>query len=81
MQMFADVGAIISGRHFVNTSGRHSSVYINKDALYLDTRVISALCLRTIGDNSKSSSRFALLSTEAPCSLLLDRAWRFSGNV
>lgn len=44
MQMFADVGAIISDSHFVYSSGRHSSVYINKDALYLHTKVISALC-------------------------------------
>ncbi|HVB25603.1 MAG TPA: phosphoribosyltransferase family protein [Ktedonobacteraceae bacterium] len=44
MQMFADVGAIISDSHFVYSSGRHSSVYINKDALYLHTQTISALC-------------------------------------
>lgn len=44
MQMFADVGAIISNSHFVYSSGRHSSVYINKDALYLHTKTIAALC-------------------------------------
>jgi orotate phosphoribosyltransferase len=44
MQMFSDVGAIVTGSHFVYTSGRHSSVYINKDALYLHTGTISALC-------------------------------------
>ena len=44
MQMFTDVGAIISDSHFVYSSGRHSSVYINKDALYLHTRAISTLC-------------------------------------
>ena len=44
MQMFSDVGAIVTGSHFVYTSGRHSSVYINKDALYLHTETISALC-------------------------------------
>ena len=44
MQMFADVGAIISDSHFVYSSGRHSSVYINKDALYLHTGTISKLC-------------------------------------
>ena len=48
MQMFSDVGAIVTGSHFVYTSGRHSSVYINKDALYLHTRTISALCERMI---------------------------------
>jgi orotate phosphoribosyltransferase len=44
MQMFADVGAIVTGSHFVYTSGRHSSVYINKDALYVHPRVIETLC-------------------------------------
>ncbi len=44
MQMFVDAGAIITGSHFVYNSGRHSSVYINKDALYLHTDSISKLC-------------------------------------
>jgi orotate phosphoribosyltransferase len=46
MRIFADAGAIISGSHFVYSSGRHSSVYINKDALYLHTETIAALCER-----------------------------------
>ncbi len=44
MQMFVDAGAIFTGSHFVYNSGRHSSVYINKDALYLHTGIISQLC-------------------------------------
>ncbi|GAC1346793.1 MAG: phosphoribosyltransferase family protein [Ktedonobacteraceae bacterium] len=44
LQMFADLGAIISNGHFVYSSGRHSSVYINKDALYLHPKVIATLC-------------------------------------
>ena len=44
MQMFVDAGAIVRDSHFVYSSGRHSSVYINKDALYLHTKVISSLC-------------------------------------
>jgi orotate phosphoribosyltransferase len=44
MHLFADVGAIISNSHFVYTSGRHSSVYINKDAVYVHTETISELC-------------------------------------
>jgi orotate phosphoribosyltransferase len=48
IQMFTDVGAIVTGSHFVYTSGRHSSVYINKDALYLHTETISALCKRMV---------------------------------
>ena len=46
MQMFTDAGAIITNSHFVYNSGRHSSVYINKDALYLHTNIISQLCQR-----------------------------------
>jgi orotate phosphoribosyltransferase len=46
VQMFADVGAIVSNSHFVYSSGRHSSVYVNKDALYLHPIVISELCQR-----------------------------------
>ncbi len=44
MRMFADVGAIVSESHFVYSSGRHSSVYVNKDALYLYPRTIASLC-------------------------------------
>src|SRR5437588_8472793 len=44
MQMFANVGAIVTDNHFVYSSGRHSSVYVNKDALYLHTDVIATLC-------------------------------------
>ena len=36
--------AILENSHFVYTSGMHSSVYLNKDALYADPRVISELC-------------------------------------
>lgn len=46
LQMFREAGAIITDSHFVYNSGRHSSVYINKDALYIHTRIISALCER-----------------------------------
>jgi len=44
MQLFSDAGAIIDNSHFVYSSGRHSSVYINKDALYLHTGIIARLC-------------------------------------
>ena len=44
LQMFLDAGAVVRDSHFVYTSGRHSSVYINKDAVYLHTGIISALC-------------------------------------
>src|SRR5437016_6110224 len=44
MQKFVAVGAIVSDSHFVYTSGRHGSVYVNKDALYVHPDVISVLC-------------------------------------
>jgi orotate phosphoribosyltransferase len=44
MQLLLDVGAIVRDSHFVYTSGRHSSVYINKDAVYLHTGITSMLC-------------------------------------
>jgi len=44
MQILADIGASITNSHFVYSSDRHSSVYINKDALYLHTNAISSLC-------------------------------------
>jgi orotate phosphoribosyltransferase len=44
VQLFVDAGAMITDSHFVYSSGRHSSVYINKDALYLHTERISKLC-------------------------------------
>jgi orotate phosphoribosyltransferase len=44
LRLFADVGAIVGDSHFVYSSGRHSSVYVNKDALYPHTEVIASLC-------------------------------------
>ena len=35
IKILKKVGAILTGDHFVYTSGRHGSVYINKDFLYL----------------------------------------------
>lgn len=36
--------AIIENAHVVYTSGRHGSVYVNKDAIYTHTEDVSALC-------------------------------------
>lgn len=44
MQLFTNAGAIVTGSHFVYNSGRHSSVYVNKDALYLHTNITRRLC-------------------------------------
>jgi orotate phosphoribosyltransferase len=44
MKMFTDAGAIVTDSHFVYSSGRHSSIYVNKDALYVHPTIISTLC-------------------------------------
>ncbi|MFP5262388.1 MAG: phosphoribosyltransferase family protein [Blastocatellia bacterium] len=36
--------AIIRDTHVVYTSGKHGSTYINKDAIYPNTRAVSSLC-------------------------------------
>ena len=41
LDMLKKVGAIITDDHFVYTSGKHGSVYINKDALYPHTEETS----------------------------------------
>jgi len=38
------VGAVLTDDHFVYTSGKHGSVYINKDAVYPHTKETSAIC-------------------------------------
>lgn len=38
------IGAVITDDHFVYTSGKHGSVYINKDALYPHTKETSEVC-------------------------------------
>lgn len=43
-ELFEEAGAIRTGGHFVYTSGRHGSAYVNKDAVYPDTGRISELC-------------------------------------
>lgn len=45
-EILASVGAIVTDDHFVYKSGRHGSVYVNKDALYPYTQATSVLCER-----------------------------------
>ncbi len=42
-KMLADVSAIITESHVVYTSGRHGSVYVNKDALFMHPQVTTML--------------------------------------
>lgn len=41
LELLTRVGAILTDDHFVYTSGKHGSVYINKDALYPHTQISS----------------------------------------
>jgi len=43
MRILQNVGAVTRG-HFVYTSGRHGSAYVNKDAVYLHPQATSRLC-------------------------------------
>ncbi len=45
LALFEKCGAIVQGSHLIYTSGRHGSDYVNKDALYPQTEIISELCL------------------------------------
>lgn len=47
------VGAVLTDDHFVYTSGKHGSVYINKDAVYPHTKETSAIC-RMIAEKFKN---------------------------
>ena len=43
LDLLKQTGAVMTGGHFVLSSGKHSSVYINKDALYPHTGAASAV--------------------------------------
>lgn len=44
LKKLREVGAYQDAGHFIYTSGMHGSVYINKDAIYPHTELISAMC-------------------------------------
>jgi orotate phosphoribosyltransferase len=44
LDLLQRTGAIITGSHFVLTSGKHAAAYINKDALYPHTEATSSVC-------------------------------------
>jgi len=59
LKIFESTGAILHNDHFVYTSGRHGSDYVNKDAVY-PYRAIHSLCtglvrnFRAIGYNAEA---------------------------
>lgn len=44
IKILKSVGAVMTDDHFVYTSGKHGSVYINKDALYPHVKQTSEVC-------------------------------------
>lgn len=44
LKLFEQCSAILTNNHFVYTSGKHGANYVNKDAVYPHTAIISALC-------------------------------------
>jgi orotate phosphoribosyltransferase len=44
LQMFVDSGVLVKGGHFVYASGKHGSVYVNKDAIYPHPLDVGILC-------------------------------------
>lgn len=45
-ELLSNEGVVIRGSHFVYTSGKHGSVYLNKDAIYSNPLITSELCER-----------------------------------
>ncbi len=43
IEILRGIGAIITDSHFVYTSGKHGSVYINKDVIYPHTKITSEI--------------------------------------
>lgn len=44
MELFEKHNAVVRNTHVVFTSSKHGDTYINKDALYPDTRAVASLC-------------------------------------
>jgi orotate phosphoribosyltransferase len=54
-KVLGETGAVITGSHLVYTSGRHGECYVNKDAIYPHTRLISQLC-RSLAETFAASN-------------------------
>ena len=44
LEVLGRVGAVLTDDHFVYTSGKHGSAYVNKDAIYPHTIETARLC-------------------------------------
>ena len=49
LKLLGRVGAVMTDGHFVYASGKHGSVYVNKDAVYPHTELTSDLCYAIAG--------------------------------
>ena len=47
LDILAKAGAVLANDHFVYTSGKHGSAYVNKDAIYPDIDATYKLCEAT----------------------------------
>ena len=65
LELLAKTEAIITDSHIVYTSGRHGTVYVNKDAVYPHTEVISKLC-RAIAEHFSNREVFGIDVVVAP---------------
>jgi orotate phosphoribosyltransferase len=48
LQRLDEAGAVYLDRHFVYTSGKHGSGYINSDPIFTDPRLMSDLCAEVV---------------------------------
>lgn len=52
IEILKKAGAVIADSHFVLTSGKHTAIYVNKDALYPHTEETSRIC-RMMAEKAK----------------------------
>lgn len=64
LEIFEKTGAILKG-HFVFTSGKHGSLYINKDAIYPYTEFVSTLC-KGIAEHFRNPNLYGIKVVAAP---------------
>lgn len=61
LQLLFDAGAVLTDSHFVYTSGKHGTAYVNKDAVYPHTQITSSLC-RAIAEQFVDDSVEAVIA-------------------
>ncbi len=64
LEIFERTGAILKG-HFVLASGKHGSIYINKDAVYRYAELVSTLC-KGIAEHFRNPTSYGIDVVAAP---------------